>query len=469
VRKLLVANRGEIACRVMRTLRAQYIASVAVYHFVDRDAPHVAMAGERVELFGAAPTSAYLDAEQILAACKRTGADAVHPGYGFLSENADFAEACERAGITFVGPSPAAMRMLGDKIRSRELAARAGAPVSQSLALDGDALEFPLLIKASAGGGGKGMKIVRSPDELAAQVALAKSEAQRYFGDARVYAERLIERPRHVEVQVLGDGNGGVVALGTRECSIQRRYQKLVEEAPAANLPDELLAKITQAGLAIAAAASYGNAGTIEFIVSEDGRFQFLEVNTRLQVEHPVTELVTGLDLVEQQLRIASGQPLPQAPALRGYALECRICAEEPERGFRPATGRIGVLRLPANARVDSGVREGQSITAAFDSLLLKLVTHGETRADAISCMRIALSDLVILGVSTNVDYLRDVVGSAAFRAGEIHTGFVDDHSPVTSAPTDAAMIAAALADDEFRRSAFAIPEPYASMGGFRN
>jgi propionyl-CoA carboxylase alpha chain/3-methylcrotonyl-CoA carboxylase alpha subunit/acetyl-CoA/propionyl-CoA carboxylase biotin carboxyl carrier protein len=484
-RKLLVANRGEIACRVIRTLRALGTSSVAVYHFVDRDAPHTAAADERVELRGRAPASAYLDIAQILAACKATGADALHPGYGFLSESAELAEACARGGVTFIGPSPEAMRALGDKLRSRELAITAGVPVSASAALGPGpidaravaALGFPLLIKASGGGGGKGMKVVRAPGELAAQVALARSEAERYFGDPRVYAERLIERPRHIEVQVLGDGAGNVIALGTRECSIQRRYQKIIEEAPAANLPPALLARIVDAGVRLARAARYGNAGTVEFLVAPDGEIAFLEMNTRLQVEHPVTELVTGTDLVEAQLRIAAGEPLPAVPAARGHAIECRVCAEEPEHGFRPATGRVGVLRLPGGpgVRVDSGIREGQDVTAAFDSLLLKLVTHGRTRAEASSRMRGALHDLVVLGVDTNVDYLSRIVASAPFAAGELHTGFLDDHAaalapePVGADTAAVALAAAALADADVRRTAFDIPEPYASLGGFRN
>jgi acetyl/propionyl-CoA carboxylase alpha subunit len=467
-KKVLVANRGEIACRVIRTLRNLNIASVAVYHFIDRDAPHVRAADQRVELHGAVPAGAYLDAAQVLAACKATGADALHPGYGFLSENATFAEACAQAGVGFVGPSPEAMRLLGDKLRSRELAVAAGAPVSQDVDLANPS-GFPLLIKASAGGGGKGMKIVRTPGELAAQIALATSEAQRYFGDGRIYAERLIERPRHVEVQVLGDGRGNVIALGTRDCSIQRRYQKIIEEAPAANVPPGLI----DAALAVARAAKYGNAGTVEFIVERDGRFQFLEINTRLQVEHPVTELVTGMELVAEQLKCAAGEPLPTAPSTVGHAIEVRICAEQPEHGFRPATGKIGVLRLPTRARVDSGIREGQEVTAAFDSLLLKVITHGTTRADAIAEMQVALGELTVLGVATNIDYLSRIFASEPFRAGDVHTGFVDDHplppTPITPHLHAAVTAAVALGDADFRRDAFEVPEPYGSMGGFRN
>ncbi|HEX3764507.1 MAG TPA: biotin carboxylase N-terminal domain-containing protein [Kofleriaceae bacterium] len=460
----------------MRTLRELGIASVAVYHVTDRHAPHVALADERIELRHAVPVSAYLDAGQLLAACTATGADALHPGYGFLSESAGFAEACARAGVVFIGPSPEAMRLVGDKLSARALAARVGAPVSPAVTIEDDgrsaaALGFPLLIKAAAGGGGKGMRIVRGPGELAAQVALARSEAERYFGDPRVYAEPLIERPRHLEVQVLGDGRGGAIALGTRDCSIQRRHQKLIEEAPAQGVP----AGLVDAALAIARAARYGNAGTVEFVVAPDGRYQFLEVNARLQVEHPVTERVTGWDLVAAQLAIAAGEPLPAPPAIHGCAIECRICAEEPEHAFRPATGRIGVLRLPAGdgVRVDSGVREGQEVTAAYDSLLLKLVVHGASRPEALERMQRALAELVVLGVATNADYLARLIASAPFQRGDVHTQLIAEH-PLPAAPPPPALgaaveIAAALADPEVRRAAFAIPEPYASIGGFRN
>jgi acetyl/propionyl-CoA carboxylase alpha subunit len=477
-RKVLVANRGEIACRILGTLRELGIASVAVFHATDRHAPHVALADERVELDHAVPVSAYLDAAQLLAACAATGADALHPGYGFLSENAGFAEACARAGVVFVGPSPEAMRLVGDKLSARALAAQVGAPVSPSATIEDDddgrataALGFPLLIKAAAGGGGKGIRIVRGPGELAAQVALARGEAQRYFGDPRIYAEPLVERPRHLEVQILGDGRGGAIALGTRDCSVQRRHQKLIEEAPASRVPPGLV----DAALAIARAARYGNAGTVEFIVAPGGRYQFLEVNARLQVEHPVTELVTGCDLVAAQLAIAAGRPLPDRPAVHGHAIECRICAEEPEHDFRPATGRIGVLRLPAGegVRVDSGVAQGQEVTAAYDSLLLKLVAHGSSRPQALERMQRALADLVLLGVATNADYLARMIASAPFQRGEVHTELVAAH-PLPAPPpapelAAAVEIAAALTDPDTRRTAFAIPEPYASIGGFRN
>lgn len=479
VRKVVVANRGEIACRVLATLRRLGIPSVALYHFVDRAAPHVALADETVELTGAVPTAAYLDAAQVLAVCKDKGATAIHPGYGFLSENAAFAAAAKAAGVRFIGPSAEVMRLMGDKIRSRELAIAAGVPVSPSVTNEADAaaLGFPLLVKASAGGGGKGMRIVREQSELAPALALARSEAERYFGDGRVYVERFLERPRHIEVQVLGDGKGNVVQLGARECSIQRRYQKIVEETPPARIDPAILARIIDAAMTLATKAKYENAGTVEFILAADGSFYFLEMNTRLQVEHPVTEMVAGLDLVEAQLHIAEKGELPFSQSeirANGHSIEVRICAEEPERDFRPATGRIGLLRLPSGPgiRVESGIREGQAVTAAFDSLLMKLVTHGASRAIAAARMRTALHDLVILGVATNVDYLSRVIASEPFAAGQLHTKFVEEHEMILSpAPgiDPAARIAAALGDDEFRRSAFDVPEPYASMGAFRN
>jgi propionyl-CoA carboxylase alpha chain/3-methylcrotonyl-CoA carboxylase alpha subunit/acetyl-CoA/propionyl-CoA carboxylase biotin carboxyl carrier protein len=486
-RKVLVANRGEIAVRVLRTLRRLGIPSVAVFHFVDRGAPHVEMADERVELTGAVPSAAYLDAAQILEACRALNVDALHPGYGFLSENAEFAAATAKAGVTFIGPSAEVMRLLGDKIRSRELAKKAGIPVSPSVEFTGKSdevataakLGFPLLVKASAGGGGKGMKIARDLPELESAVTLARSEAARYFGDARIYAERLLLRPRHIEVQILGDGQGNVVHLGERECSIQRRYQKIIEESPASAIDPKIRTAILDSAVALTREASYGNAGTVEFILGEDGTFYFLEVNARLQVEHPVTELVTGIELVEAQLRVAAEKKLPftqEQITFTGHAMEMRVCAEEPERGFRPATGRIGLLRHPrgVDARIDSGVREGSTVTSAFDSLLLKLVVHGETRSDAATKAKQALEELTLLGVPTNIDALARIVSSPQFRAGHLHTGFLEEHPGLleTPAPGDDdahARIAAALGDEAFRRTALNVPEPYASIGAFRN
>jgi propionyl-CoA carboxylase alpha chain/3-methylcrotonyl-CoA carboxylase alpha subunit/acetyl-CoA/propionyl-CoA carboxylase biotin carboxyl carrier protein len=485
---VLVANRGEIACRVIRTLKAMGIGSVAVFHHRDRSAPHVSMADAAVELCGDVPTAAYLDGAQIIAACRKTGAEALHPGYGFLSENADFAEAVGKAGIAFIGPGAEAMRLMGDKIRSRDFAAANGVPVAPSVMQTGTMAEFeaaaakigfPLLIKASAGGGGKGMKVVRSAGELAESAVVAASEALRYFKDGRIYAERLVERPRHIEVQVMGDAAGTVVHLFERECSIQRRYQKIVEESPAPNLARPLRDEICAAAVRLARAAKYRNAGTVEFILDKSGAFYFLEMNTRLQVEHPVTEAVTGIDLVAEQIRIAAGEPLSFSQATlkqSGHAIECRICAEEPDKDFRPATGRIGVLHVPAadGVRFDGGIREGLTISAAFDSMLAKLIAYAPSRAEATARMAAALEELVVLGVPTNIDYLGRIIRSEAFAGGATHTGFLAENAEALGAPESdptlaVAAIAAALSQPSFRRTALETPEPYASIGSWRN
>ncbi len=485
--RVLIANRGEIACRIIRTLRTLGIGSVAVYHHEDRAAPHVALADRAIELKSDAPTAAYLDRQQIIGAARAAGADGVHPGYGFLSENAGFAEAVADAGLAFIGPDAAVVALMGDKIRARQFAREHGVPVAPSLepgspaavAAQVRAIGFPLLVKAAAGGGGKGMRIVRSMEELSQSLAIASAEAQRYFGDGRVYAERYIEQPRHIEVQVLGDGRGGVVHLFERECSLQRRYQKVFEESPAPNLPETLRGEMCAAAVRLARAARYRNAGTVEFVLAPGGEFYFLEMNTRLQVEHPVTELVLGVDLVAAQLRIASGEPLPwkqEDLAVRGHAIECRVCAEEPEHDFRPATGRVGVLRVPAQpyVRFDGGIREGQAIGAAFDSMLGKLVVHGATRAEAVGRLAEALHELVLLGVPTNIDYLARVARLRQFQAGRLHTGFLTEHAgelqPASlPAQEDVAAIAALLGEPEFRALAYEVPEPHATIGAWRN
>jgi propionyl-CoA carboxylase alpha chain/3-methylcrotonyl-CoA carboxylase alpha subunit/acetyl-CoA/propionyl-CoA carboxylase biotin carboxyl carrier protein len=484
---VLIANRGEIACRILRTLRAQDIASVAVYHHEDRGAPHVQLADAAVPLDADVPTAAYLDQAQIIEAARHTGADAIHPGYGFLSENAAFAERVANAGLIFVGPEAETIRLMGDKIRAREFAAEHGVPVVPGipeaepgqLAACAAALGFPLLIKAAAGGGGKGMRIVRNGAELAESLRVAAAEAERYFGDGRVYAERYIEQPRHIEVQVLGDGQGNVVHLFERECSLQRRYQKIVEESPAPNLSAKLRAAICAAAVRLARAARYRNAGTVEFVLAPDGQFYFLEMNTRLQVEHPVTECVLNVDLVAEQLRIAAGGGLSFSQAElapRGHAIECRICAEEPEHDFRPATGRIGVLRVPQapNLRFDGGISPGQAITPAFDSMLGKLVAFGATRAAAASTLEQALHQLVLLGVPTNIDYLARVLRHPQFLAGQLHTAFLVQYAQEllpAEVPEQAAAatLAALLADMDFRRAAFDVPEPHATIGDWRN
>ena len=489
LKNVLIANRGEIACRIIRSLKKLGIGSTAVYHFADRGAPHVTLADQAIELDADVPTAAYLDVAQLLAAAQRAGADAIHPGYGFLAENAAFAAAVEDAGLVFIGPQPDVIRLMGDKIISREYAVSHGIPVAPSCRQDGSIEEFvagasrigfPLLIKAAAGGGGKGMSIVREAGELAARAMTASSEALRYFADGRVYAERYIERPRHIEVQVFGDGHGKVLHLFERECSVQRRFQKIIEESPAPNLPAQLRDRICAAAVKLASAAKYRNAGTVEFILAPDGEFYFLEMNTRLQVEHPVTECVTGLDLVELQLRLAAGEPLTltqQAIVQRGHAFECRICAEQPEHDFRPATGTVQRLREPRGdgVRFDGGLREGLPITAAFDSMLAKLITHGDTRAESASRMRDALTQLVLLGVDHNTDYLSRIFAHPSFLAGELHTGFVVEHAAalmpaaLDDAQRAAVLIAAVLGTEEFRQLAYECPEPHASIGHWRN
>ncbi len=488
-RKILIANRGEIACRVIRTLDALGIASVAIHHRVEARAKHVRMAGEAVEISGETPVAAHLDGAQIIAAAKMAGADAIHPGYGFLSENAGFAKAVAEAGLTFIGPDAATISLMGDKISARDFAAAHGVPVAPSVMPTGDLdafaqeaekIGFPLLIKAAAGGGGKGMSIVRSGADLKEAARIASSEAKRYFGDGRVYAETYVERPRHIEVQVLGDGEGNAIHLFERECSVQRRFQKIIEEAPAANLAPTLRDEICAAAVKLTAAARYRNAGTVEFILGADGRFFFLEMNTRLQVEHPVTEMIIGLDLVRTQIEIAAGHGLPMAQAdvpSNGHAIECRICAEDPSRDFLPETGAIAYLGVPEAdyLRFENALDQGQKVTADFDPMLAKLVVHGPDRETAIRRSIAALHELALLGVTTNIDYLAAVLDHAAFRAGDLHTGFVAEHREALAASEpsreqlDHVLIAAALGFREFHDLAFGVPEPHASIGAWRN
>jgi propionyl-CoA carboxylase alpha chain/3-methylcrotonyl-CoA carboxylase alpha subunit/acetyl-CoA/propionyl-CoA carboxylase biotin carboxyl carrier protein len=488
-RKVLIANRGEIAVRVMRTLREMGIASLAIHHRVEANAAHVRLADEAREVHGETPVAAHLDAEQIIAIAKAFGADAVHPGYGFLSENAAFARKVAAAGLAFIGPDAETIDLMGDKISARNFAAAHRVPVAPSVqanedidafAVEAARIGFPLLIKAAAGGGGKGMSIVHDTADLRERARIASSEAQRYFGDGRIYAETYVERPRHIEVQVLGDGAGGAIHLHERECSVQRRFQKIIEEAPAAPLPDGLRQEICAAAVRLAAASRYRNAGTVEFILGADGRFFFLEMNTRLQVEHPVTEMICGVDLVRAQIEIAAGRPLPFAQAdvpERGHAIECRICAEDPDAGFMPATGAIRLLRAPAgpHIRFENALDEGQKVTADFDPMLAKLVVWGENRAQATDRMIAALGELTVLGLRTNIDYLRRALDTDAFRRGAIHTGFVSEQAdalsatPPDQAARDRALIVAALGQRAFCEAIDNVEEPYASMGGWRN
>ena len=488
-RRVLVANRGEIAVRITRSLRAMGIAAAVVHHADEAAGLAVREADEAYEVTGETPVAAYLDAEQIVGIARRIGAEAIHPGFGFLSENAAFAEAVRAAGLAFIGPSSAAIRLMGDKVGSREFVRRHGFPVAPSAYEEDDpatfaeraaAAGFPLLVKASAGGGGKGMHVVRSVAELGERIDTARREATRYFGDGRVYCERYVERPRHIEVQVLGDEHGNLVHLWERECSIQRRFQKIVEEAPAPGLDDALRRRLLEAATGIARAAGYSNAGTIEFILAPDGRFYFLEMNTRLQVEHPVTEMITGLDLVALQVRVAQGERLPiaQDEVQRvGHSVECRICAEDAEADFMPATGAVLALRAPAGpgVRFDSGLVAGQKVTAAYDPMLAKLIVHGIDRAQAIARMRAGLRELVLLGVTTNAAFLERLLGHAEFAAGRLHTGFVVEHAEALRAPApdettlQLVLAAATLTGRTVRDLTRHVPEPYASIGAWRN
>ncbi|MFO1115985.1 MAG: biotin carboxylase N-terminal domain-containing protein [Beijerinckiaceae bacterium] len=488
-RKVLIANRGEIAVRVMRTLREMNIPSVAIYHRVEAEAAHVRFADEAHEIFGDTPVAAHLDADRIIAIAQACGADAIHPGYGFLSENAAFARKVAAAGLTFIGPDADTIDLMGDKISAREFAARHGAPVAPSVqagddieafVVEAQTIGFPLLIKAAAGGGGKGMSIVRDASELRERARLAAGEARRYFGDGRIYAETYVERPRHIEVQVLGDGAGQAIHLFERECSVQRRFQKIIEEAPAAPLPAGAREAICEAAVRLAAAARYRNAGTIEFILGADGRFFFLEMNTRLQVEHPVTEMICNIDLVRAQIEIAAGLAMPLVQTqtrASGHSIECRICAEEPDNNFLPATGVIRLLHAPVgpHVRFESALCEGQRVSADFDPMLAKLVVWGTDRSQAIDRMVAALRELTVLGLRTNIDYLVRILRTNAFRSGSIHTGFVVEQAaelapvPAARRDRDHALIIAALGQREFRAAIENVEEPYASIGGWRN
>jgi 3-methylcrotonyl-CoA carboxylase alpha subunit len=465
---LLIANRGEIAVRVMRTARQMGLRTIAVYSEVDADAMHVAEADDAVCIRPAAPAHSYLDIGAVMAAARRTGAQAVHPGYGFLSENAAFAEACEQAGIIFVGPSPAAIRAMGDKAAAKAAMETAGVPLvpgyhgeDQSPGTLADAaakIGYPVLIKASAGGGGRGMRIVRAPAEFTEALASAQREAKGAFGDDRVIVEKYLERPRHIEVQVFGDSQGNVVHLFERDCSLQRRYQKVIEEAPAPGMSDARRAEIGAAAVAAAASIGYVGAGTVEFIVDAaaggaDGPFYFMEMNTRLQVEHPVTEMITGFDLVAWQLRVAAGEPLPVAQAdiaATGHAVEARLYAEDPRRDFLPAAGRVVHLRWPdgEGVRIDTGIRDGDAVAVDYDPLIAKLIAHGPDRASAVRRLHDAMNALELVGPVTNQAFLAAALAHPAFAAGEVDTNFIDTHLGELVPPprgADMTVLAAAL------------------------
>jgi 3-methylcrotonyl-CoA carboxylase alpha subunit len=450
-RRVLIANRGEIACRVIATCRRLGIHTIAVYSEADRHARHVRLADEAV-LVGPPPArESYLDVGRIIEAARRARAEAVHPGYGFLSENEDFAAACAAAGIVFIGPSPDVIRRMGLKHEAKAAAEAAGVPVvpgwygdagdREALVREAARVGFPLLVKAIAGGGGKGMRVVRNAGELVEAVVAAGREAASAFGDGRVMLERYLERPRHVEVQVFGDVHGRHAHLFERECSIQRRYQKIVEESPSPFLDAPLRERMTQAAVRMAAAVGYVNAGTVEFVVDESRRFYFLEVNTRLQVEHPVTEAVTGLDLVEWQLRVAAGEPLPlsqEAIRCAGHAIEARVYSEDPERGFLPSTGRIERFALPPEEdgfRVDRGVEDGDRVEVHYDPMIAKLVAAGPDRPAAIARLRRALARTALCGPRSNLVLLRRILAHPDFEAGAMDTGYLDRHLADVLAP----------------------------------
>ena len=425
IERLLVANRGEIAVRVFRTCRALGIETVAVVAPDDHGSLHARSADVVVEIAG------YLHSEEHIRAAREAGADAVHPGYGFLAENGDFADAVEAAGLTWIGPSPESLRLGGDKLAAKRIAREAGVPVLP----DGspDEVGFPLLVKAAAGGGGRGMRLVRSPAELTEALAAAEREAVGAFGDGTLYCERYLERPRHVEVQLLADMHGAVIALGERDCSVQRRHQKVLEEAPAPGLSPALRAELHEAAVAFGRAIGYCSAGTVEFVL-DGGAFFFLELNGRIQVEHPVTEAVTGLDLVERQIRIAEGEALAPAPAGSGHAVEVRLYAEDP-RTFLPQAGRIERLAFGSGVRVDAGVEEGDEIALAYDAMIAKLVAHGSDRAEALDLLATALAETRVDGVTTNLEFLRWLVGHPVVRAGETTTSFLTEYPPLSAAP----------------------------------
>jgi len=449
--KILIANRGEIACRVIATCKRLGIATVAVYSDADRDARHVRLADEAVRLGPAPARESYLRSDALLDAAVRTGAQAIHPGYGFLSENAAFAEACAARGLVFIGPPASAIRAMGDKRAAKALMAAAGVPVTPGyhgedqsadlLRQEADAIGYPVLIKASAGGGGKGMRLVERADDFAAALTSCQREAEASFGDPRVLLERYIIRPRHIEIQVFADTQGNTVHLFERDCSVQRRHQKVLEEAPAPGMDPQRREAMAAAAVAAAKAVNYVGAGTVEFIVGQDGAFHFMEMNTRLQVEHPVTELITGTDLVEWQLRVAAGQPLPilqEQLAIRGHALEARLYAEDASRGFLPSTGQLLHFAVPPaskHVRIDTGVEQGDSITPWYDPMIAKLIVWDEDRDRALQRMRRLLAEVRVVGVTSNVDFLQKLLDHQAFAQADLDTGLIERGADTLLAP----------------------------------
>jgi len=470
--KILIANRGEIACRIARTARRLSIATVAIYSDADAQAMHVSACDEAYRVGASPPRESYLAIDRIIDIARRTGAQAIHPGYGFVSENAEFARACVDAGIVFIGPPPGAIAAMGSKSQAKRIMSDAGVPVVPgyhgdaqdlpTLTRESKAIGYPVLIKAVAGGGGKGMRAVEREQDLAPALASAQREAQSAFGDERVLIEKLLIAPRHIELQVFADMHGNAVHVFERDCSVQRRHQKVLEEAPAPGMTDALRERMGEAAVAAARSIGYVGAGTVEFIVphtyAQDGAFYFMEMNTRLQVEHPVTEMITGSDLVEWQLRVAAGERLPKSQQelrIHGHAIEARIYAEDPARGFLPSVGRLSHLRLPQAVRVDTGVREGDVITPYYDPMIAKVIAHGADRAAAIRRLVRALSECQVAGVASNVAFLQRILSQGAFASGEVDTGLIARHETELLAPgtTDPqALVAAVLAEWEALR-----------------
>ena len=491
--KILIANRGEIACRVIATCRRLGIACVAVYSDADRDARHVRLADEAIRIGPAPVAESYLDGAAILAAARATGTQAIHPGYGFLSENASFAEACASAGIVFIGPPAQAIQAMGDKSAAKALMQRAGVPLtpgyhgpcqtSEFLREQADAIGYPVLIKASAGGGGKGMRKVEAAEDFAAALASCQREALNAFGNAHVLVERYVERPRHIEVQVFGDRHGQVIHLFERDCSVQRRHQKVLEEAPAPGMTAQRRAAMGAAAVEAARAVGYVGAGTVEFIVSPDGSFYFMEMNTRLQVEHPVTEMITGTDLVEWQLRVAVGEPLPLQQAqltIQGHAIEARLYAEDADRGFLPATGTLRHLRLPESGphvRIDTGIEQGDAITPFYDPMIAKLIVWDSDRPAALRRLRTALAQVEAIGVTTNAGFLWRLAGTESFTQPQLDTALIEREHAALALPDDddASLwpIAVAALAARLRRPATPDPadpwSPWAASDDWRN
>jgi acetyl-CoA carboxylase biotin carboxylase subunit len=492
IRRVLIANRGEIAVRIVRACREAKVESVAVYSDADAAAVHVGAADRSVRIGPAAPAESYLSIPALIDAARAEGADAVHPGYGFLSERAAFARACTDAGIVFIGPPADVIEKMGSKIEARRLMQSAGVPIvagetprdqsDDGVRAGARSIGYPVLIKASAGGGGKGMRIVADDREAAEAIAAARREATAAFGDGTLYVERLIARPRHVEIQIFADAQGHVVHLFERECSVQRRHQKVVEESPSAALTTRMRAEMGEAAVAAARAAGYRNAGTIEFLLEGEGdeaRFYFLEMNTRLQVEHPVTEAVTGVDLVRAQLEVAEGRPLPWTQdtlSQHGHAVECRVYAEDPANGFLPQAGRLLLYREPRwpGIRIDGGVKDGDEIPVNYDPLLAKLIAYGASREAAIERAVAALREYPVLGIRTNIAFLIRLLEHPAFKAGHLHTAFVDEHLAELVRPTHppagaiaAAAIVHAATQSHIAAERTAAPDPWATLTGW--